>query len=230
MTTPTLDDLKCARETNRRLMLALCGTCASVRRVVQPRGRDTRDETARLKCAECQRITVHALVTGSDHDEQIAAASLGMPTEEGAQNHSLMDRYRNGFTVNPNLRHWWSVTRATTARERGESTIRVYCGELVMLPAESEITMAAAGPVGPEGDTLDGRGYDPDDHGEWRSMDCTNCLRMLNHVRMIRRRERLLDLMAKVVADLHNPARVTAYDQHTEALIDALSAVRPEGQ
>ena len=229
---PTIADLQSWRQNkNYDSMLAICMECGAVRRAKRPRNRNYDTNTGDLKCANCQKITAHSLVTGNSHDETRYARALGMPDDNGRTWDHVIDEYREGFTVNPELDHWYRVAERDAARERGETRIRAHCGEIIEIaPKGKGVTLAVGEAAIPTGDTLDGRSYDPDDHGQWRKMDCPNCLRVINHNRAVSRRKVLAELMTTALAELLDRPRSHIYDEHSEALIAALKAVHGEGR
>lgn len=231
---PTVDALLEARRLHSfSLLLAFCTICAQPRSTTRPRNRDWNSEMGDLKCDACGKVTRHALIRGVSHDENRYALALGMPDSyNGKPNERFMDEYRQGFKVNPLLNHWRWDNDAEKARDRGEDRVRALCGEMMKLsfPKGDNPGRTDGGrQVEPEGDTLDGRDYDPDDHGEWRYMDCPNCLRVWHHVLARRRRKTLATLMTTALAELLDPPRAGIYDDHSAALIEALKAVHREG-
>lgn len=230
---PTVAAVMEARKRHvRDFLLAVCTVCAQPRRAKRPRNRDWSTQTGDLRCENCGVVTRHALITGMDGAEREHALALGMPDAYGNYDERRMDEYRRGFTVNPSLSHWrWNVD-AEKARDRGEDQVRALCGEMMKLSfpkADKPGRTHGGRQVEPVGDTLDGRDYDPDDHGEWREMDCPNCLRVWHHVLARWRRKTLADLMTTALAELLDPPRAGIYDDHSVALIEALKAVHGEG-
>lgn len=235
MNQPTVDNLMQWRENkDYRTKLALCNTCGTVRKAKQPRHHDCNNNTGQLKCISCNQITTHALVSGSNYDEYQHSLGLGMPERSSGEPLTrAMDDYRRGFKTNPLLGHWNYIKDGKAALERGETKVRALCGEMMEIyipePDQTPRGKTTGGKkVKPEGQTLDGREYDPDDHGEWRNMDCPNCLRVWHNELARRRRDDLKKLMTTALCELHDPQYADLYDPHTEKLIQFFRAVHGE--
>lgn len=217
-----------------RTRLALCDTCGTIRKAKQPRQFDPWLNTGKLKCETCNKVTTHALIRDNDHEEYQHSLGLGMPCRvSGERLPKAMDDYRRGFKTNPRLGHWNYIKDGIAARERGESKVRALCGEMMELyipePDQTARGKTTDGQkVKPEGQTLDGREYDPDDHGEWRNMDCPNCLRVWHNELARRRREDVKKLMTTALVELLDPRYANLYDPHTEKMIQLFRAVHGE--
>ena len=231
MAQPTLDDLARWRAMkNHRSNLAMCNTCGTVREAKKPRNYDCVTETGDLKCVNCDSITRHSLITGRNFDEQEYAIALGMPKYNGKTETAKQDLYRRNFNTNPKLDHWSYLSDRQAAYDRGESQVRALCGEMFTYHSVKSHPGRAVqnSQVKPEGDTVT-REYDPDDHGEWRAMDCPNCLRVWHNILAHRRRKKLTELMIVAIAELAKP-QARLYDPHAEQLIEILRAVHGEGE
>lgn len=238
-------------------MKALCCTCGSLRTCSRPRNHraenmwfkgpidlDWHRETGDLKCAECGRITTHALIHPDadplrDHAEMMQRVATGNGhshfTAIGLA--EVRQKFRQSLPRNPYLDHCYYPNEAQAAWDAGNRTVLALCGEPVTMQRDP------SGPSSSTGRKRDDRQIQPaevrDQEYEdaetglwWTKAPCVDCLRVW-HLELLRqRREVLGDKMTKFLAELL--ADKTGYPKKIDlptvnALIEALEAAQRPG-
>ncbi len=205
-------------------MNALCCECGNLRTCKRPRNRTygsrpdgTERATGDLKCSACNRITRHALLSEAaveyrDMFEIDDAWARGMPpgpdTYLGTNPKALADlrdTYRRAQPQNPFLSHIWFKSEADEARERGEATVRAYCGVWVPLPKDGgrDLTEQDYEPIARSEE------YEGPDGEFWVDMDCVDCVRVANDRRRRRRAKQVADWLPWVTARVLNESLPT---------------------
>lgn len=214
--------------------LALCCECGVQRTFKRMRNRVISEPTGwardvgQLKCRQCGRVTRHAGVFDYDGDERQQEIALGFAGDfSESEAKRLQDQYRQGLPRNPFLRHLWYVSDQEEAIEY-KTRLRVHCGDLIEPPPISDSIPCDAEPRKPkfirERD-LDTEYEDPETGLFWRQVDCVNCLRVSNALRLERRRKHLKVLMTTALGELLDATETKCYDQHIDSLIEALERV-----
>ena len=205
-----------------QFMKALCCTCGSVRECRRPRNHraenywlrrpvdlDWHRETGELKCAECGRVTVHAIITGDDHAEKIRLAATGWTYKEldDAGHQRIQRLWREGMPRNPNTRHLWWLSNERKAREAGRTHFSAICMAEVEMPGrpteERGSFYKADEMVAP--DRL--RDVDREDLETglwWFDVDCVDCLYRWNMIALENQREALKERVLELVGKLDN--------------------------
>lgn len=222
-------------------MKALCCTCGSLRTCSRPRNhrtenywlarpvdRDWHRETGDLKCDNCARVTVHAIIHPDgdrfrDHAERLSAIALGMPDpidEDSPQTRKRITtayRQRN-FPDNPYVWHKWWKSAENAAREAGRQWFPAMCGELVEVPetpcAGSDVNKFEAPAQISDPDPAEHESIDGDTGLWWTGGVCINCLRVRNNWLLQQRRNNL----RKVLLEL-----ATSIDELDERLVNRLA-------
>lgn len=213
---------------------ALCCVCGAIRQCRRPKNyrrenrwlrdpvdRDWQRETGELKCAECGRITTHAIITGDDHAEKIHDAANGWQFKclEDNDHRRIMERYREGLPRNPYVHHLWWISDEEKARKAGESHLLAICRTEVPVPArtpeERESSTAADELVAPR-EYPDVDQEDPKTGLWWYDVDCTDCLKLANAIALEYQRRELKKHLAAVVekVDKLDAPTVTALLKH----------------
>lgn len=234
---------------------ALCCTCGSIRECRQARNRrrenywlagpidlDWHRETGDLKCAECGRVTTHALLHPEgdqmrDHAEMMQRVATGnshghFNTEQLIE---VAAKFRQGFPRNPGLNHFWWISDAQAAWDSGKSTVTGLCGEPITIHRDP--SSRASTPRSEKSDDRqiepseirDQEYEDPDTGLWWTELDCVDCLRVWHLVLLRQRREVLADRMTQFLADLLDdkggfPKKIDL--RTVDALIEAFDAVQ----
>lgn len=206
---------------------ALCCVCGALRTCRRPRNyrrenrwllgpvdRDWSRETGELKCEACGEITVHAIITGSDHAEEIHKVAIGWTLNAEADDR-IRARWRQGRPENPYLHHiWWRVDEQE-AREAGRSHFLALCKASVPVPRkrpdERDWSISSDELVAPS-EFHDVDREDPATGLWWYDIDCVDCLRRSNAITLSRQRKLLKEHLAKVVEkiDTIDPQTVSA--------------------
>lgn len=203
---------------------ALCCVCGALRTCRRPRNyrqenfwlsfpvdRDWHREVGDLKCAQCDRITTHAIVLPEndkwrDHAEQIHRMAIGWDFKNvSAEAHQrVRSRWREGLPQNPILKHQWWVSDETAAREAGETHVRTICMTYVPLP--KKVTKPGTGVdcgvfMEPKRYGLEEGYEDPRTGLSWVWMTCPDCYLRSNTIALNEQRkalkEKLLDVAAR---------------------------------
>lgn len=201
--------------TTDRTMQALCCTCGALRTCRRPRNRrvenrwlnqpidrDWHRETGELKCEFCGQVTVHAIITGSDHAEDIHKMAIGWQfknlTPETLQR--VRDRWREGFPNNPYLHHLWWISDETAARAAGQTQVVTICKMSAPLP--KKVTKPGTGVdrdvVMKPRDFHDVEYEDPETGLGWYWMTCPDCLLRSNAIALDEQRKALKDKLLDV--------------------------------
>lgn len=208
---------------------ALCCVCGAVRKCRRPRNhrpenywlsgtvdRDWHRETGDLKCAQCGRVTTHAIIhperdTFRDHAERITNIALGMGDPASAGNPHLRDRiqqtYRQrNYPLNPYVHHRWFKSDENDARSAGKTWFPAMCGEPLPLPEQVRengryITAMEAPTHVSDPDRAEHENLDVET-GLWWTSDgvCVNCLRVRNNWLLEKRRKDVAALLIKIAA------------------------------
>lgn len=211
-------------------MEALCCICGSLRTCSRPRNHraenfwfkepvdlDWHRETGDLKCAECGRITTHALIypeadTLRDHAEMMQRVATG--NSHGHFNEDelveVRKKYRQGFPRNPYVSHFWWDGDAKEAWAAGRRTVLGLCGEPmeIMRDPSSVLEEAKQSSYDSDGRQIQPKKvrdqeYEDDETGLWwTEMYCVDCLRVW-HLELLRQRRELLAVrLTEFLADL----------------------------
>lgn len=202
------------------LKQALCCICGTLRTCRRPRNyrpenywlagpvdRDWHRETGDLKCAECGRITTHAIITGDNHAERLRLFATGWVND--ALTDSDLERirqaWRQGTPQNPQKRHLWWTSDAQEARDAGKSTFLAICKAEIPVPK----MQSKKGSKGYEHDELiaPNRFHDVEYEDEstglwWYEVDCTDCLHRSNDIALGYQRDALKEKVLDVVGRL----------------------------
>lgn len=226
---------------------ALCCTCGSLRECRRPRNhrhenywlrgpvdRDWHRETGDLKCEECGRVTLHAIITGNDHAEVLQRVATGNThgVLKGSELAEVRRKFRQGLPRNPELNHFWWTSEAQAAWDSGHCEVTALCGEPVTVARDP------SGPPSRERDddqriepkqVRDQEYEDPDTGLSWTELDCVDCLRVWHLELLRRRRNELADMLTQFLADLL--ADKTGYPKKidlrtVETLIETLEAAQ----
>lgn len=236
---------------------ALCCVCGAMRTCRRPRNhraenywlsgpidRDWWRETGDLKCAECGRVTTHAIIhpekdTFRDHAEMMQRVATGNSHGHFSadQLDAVASKFRQGMPRNPYLRHYWYRQRAQEAWDAGKDSVIGLCGEPMKLTSDPSGPSAGEQPSDDDDYrqikpmAVRDQEYEDSDTGLWWTEgDCVDCLRVW-HLELLRQRRELLgtkmtEFLAVLLADKSGfPKKL---DLHTvEYLIEALDTVRP---
>lgn len=237
----------------QRVRQALCCVCGQVREFKMARNhrhenywlhgpvdRDWHRELGDLKCAECGKVTTHALLhaTGDwacGHAEELQRAALGDLKGTRFEHESwkkdlpaLRQKYRqSNYPRNPLVSHKWWKSEENAARRAGEKWFPAMCGEMVAVPEEaregSDITEMQAptqitDPARTEHENLDV------ESGLWWTQDgtCVNCLKVRNSWLMTKRRDLLKEWLIWLAA--HGDKKIA--DDQVETLIAACKSTQ----
>lgn len=229
----------------RQALCCVCGQVRQFRRVLRnhreenywlsrPVDRDWHRETGDMKCAECGRVTTHALLHPEgdwavDHAEVLQRVALGCsdPRTDGEMFAKAREQMRNqyrqsNFPSNPYVTHKWWKADENKARDAGEKWFPAMCGEPVAVPdkpgegrtiTEMEAPTQIADPDRTDHDNLDV------DSGLWWSEAgaCVNCLRVRHEWLLDKRRDELNSLLISLVAKISKGVKVDA------SVVDALT-------
>ena len=207
---------------------ALCCTCGAVRTCRRPRNyrhenywlagpidRDWHRETGDLKCAECGRVTTHAIIRPEgdgfrDHAEmmQRVATGNGHGHFNAEQLVEVRRKYNQGQPHNPELLHLWYRTDAQEDWDAGRRETTSLCGRKVKLHRDpsskgnrSRADESDDSQITPR--EIRDQEYEDEKTGmSWQEMDCVDCLRTW-HLELLRqRRAVLLPKLTQFLADL----------------------------
>lgn len=202
-------------------MKALCCVCGNVRTCRAPRNhraenywlagpidRDWHRETGELKCTECGRITVHAIILPDgnsirDHAETLQLIALGWTnphfTEEKKQ--EIRQQYHGAFPRNPYMDHLWWKNEENAAREAGKEMFPAMCGAMIPVPETPREGKAVTEFRAPEQltdpEVLERERLDVETGLWWDIGDCVNCLRYRNDKLLRERREELAKVLLR---------------------------------
>ncbi|OBK12969.1 hypothetical protein A5637_20665 [Mycolicibacterium fortuitum] len=196
---------------------ALCCTCGSVRTCRRPRNyrpenywlrgpvdRDWHRETGDLKCESCERVTTHAIITGSDHAESLREVATGWHYKNltEADRKRIIQAWRHGTPQNPQKRHLWWTSDLQKAREAGKSTFPAICKTEIPVPKiqseKGNKSYAHDELIAPN------RFHDVEYEDEstglwWYEVDCTDCLFRSNAMALEDQRKTLKAKMQEIV-------------------------------
>ena len=225
---------------------ALCCVCGTLRTCRRPRNHreenywlrrpvdhDWHRETGDLKCAECNRVTTHALLhpEGSwarDHAEAIHRQAIGYHlktlTDEGRAR--IQRAWRVGLPSNPLLRHIGWVSDETKAREAGETHMVAICKAMYPLPKRE-----TKPGTGVDRDVLmkpravgDDEYQDPETGLWWSDVTCVDCLLRSNEIAINEQRAKLREKLieAATTVSKFDPRTIARLlEQFNEAATDA---------
>lgn len=210
---------------SRPVQQALCCLCGELRTCVRPRNHvgemnplyqprgDGHREVGDLKCANCGRITRHALLSPNrpenrDHDERMQRVALGsarpgLTDEELAR---LRRNYRYGSPRNPFLEHIFYAESLEKARTDGSVCAEALCGELAKVDVarfDYGDSYLVADYQEPE-EVRDQEYEDPHTGMWWVAQDCVDCLRISNQMAARSKRDELLGALANLLANLNS--------------------------
>lgn len=238
------------------MMKALCCTCGNLRTCRRARNhraenywfagtidRDWHRETGELKCSECDRVTVHALIHPDndslrDHAEMMQRVATGN-THTHLKAHQIAEirsKYRQGMPRNPELNHYWWTAEAKKAWDAGRREVTALCGEPMTIerdpggPSSSKPTDKREDrQIEPK--TVREQEYeDPETGLSWIEMDCVDCLRVW-HLELLRQRRKVLtEQMTVFLADLieDNSGYPKRFDLSTiNEMIELIKAAYP---
>ena len=201
-------------------MKALCCTCGSLRTCSRPRNhrsenywmagpidRDWHRELADLKCAECRRVTTHALSHPEgdrlrDHAEMMQRIALGWTHQRfsDAEELEIRRKYHEAFPRNPYLDHRWWKSDENDARKAGKSMFPAMCGVMLPLPKTHrengrDIVEFDAPKQVTDPELLEHERLDTETGMWWDMGDCVNCLNVRNSKLLHDRRQELAKVM-----------------------------------
>lgn len=209
---------------------AMCCICGSLRECRRPRNYrqenywlrgpvdlDWHRETGDLKCAECGRVTAHALLHPAgfelrDHAEMMQRVATGN-SHSHFKNQQQLDevaaKFRQGFPRNPELNHFRYDHDAQAAWDAGRRTVKALCGAQMPVhrdpsgPSSSKKARGAQDDRQIKPKLVRDQEYEDTETGLWWSeVDCVDCLRVWHLELLSRRRVVLADVMTKFLADL----------------------------
>lgn len=210
-------------------MKALCCTCGAIRTCSRPRNHraenywfngpidlDWNRETGDLKCAECGRITTHALIHPEgwqlrDHAEMMQRVATGNSHGHFStpQIEDVRRKYNQGMPLNPELHHLWWVEAAKEDWSAGRRTTTSLCGRKVEIPrdpngpsAGSERAKKADDWQAKPREVRDQEYEDPETGLSWRTSDCVDCHRVWHLELLSQRRGVLTKKMAAFLVEL----------------------------
>ncbi|ANE82241.1 hypothetical protein A7U43_25965 [Mycobacterium adipatum] len=203
-------------------MKALCCVCGSLRTCSRPRNhraenywmagpidRDWHRETGDLKCADCGRVTTHALIhpeqdTLRDHAEQMQLIGLRWtnPRLSEAKQAEIRRQYHEAFPQNPYMHHRYWKNDERTAREAGRDMFPAMCGVMMPVPKQyrengRDVTEFDAPEQLTDEEMLNHEAFDPETGMWWDVGDCVNCLHYRNAKLLRERREELAKVLLK---------------------------------
>lgn len=212
-----------------QFMKALCCICGALRECRRPRNhraenywlsgpidRDWHRETGDLKCAECGRITTHALIHPEgdkmrDHAEMLQRVATGNSHTRYSDT-GLIDmraKYRQGFPRNPELNHYRYDSDAQSAWDAGLRTVTALCGEPLTIHRDPSGPASKGANKQRDDDrqirpkAMRDQEYEDETTGLWwQEADCVDCLRVWHLELLRRRREELTTMMTQFLADL----------------------------
>lgn len=202
-------------------MQALCCQCGSIRTCRRPRNHKRENywlrepvdpnwhrETGELKCAECGRVTTHAIVLPDDilrdHAEKIHLVATGW-TFRNLNDHDrqrIRARYRQGLPRNPYLRHSWWTSDERAAREAGKTHFKAICHAEILVPettSEERGTSYRHDELVAPNEFHDVDREDPETGLWWFDIDCVDCLRRSNQMAVDAQRKALTAKLQDVV-------------------------------
>lgn len=165
-------------------------------------------KTESLKCDECGQRTRHAILHADgrfrDWDEVRQRIALGDPDTSqypmGEENIKQLRReYRQLFPRNPNLRHRFRIADAQKVWDEGGRDVIALCGEPDTIETDPKTWGTSKADKNRErnggylvAEQLSDIEYTDLETGlEWIDMDCVDCCRVANRVRMDAKRDRL---------------------------------------
>lgn len=186
-------------------------------------------DTKSLKCEHCGHKTRHALLAPEkrmpEFVEQYQNYVLGGEWEGtyAPDLERLRAEYFAQFPRNPKLHHCFWTKQADELREQGETHMAAVCGAVEEIPRTWSTKKQAGGElVAPDRIDWDTEYEDTDTGQWWIDMDCVDCLRVANNLRLKRQRDLLLtDLLeaSNVVGQL-SAAQVSELREHLARLMD----------
>ncbi len=219
-----------------QVMQALCCTCGALRECRRPRNhraenywmagpidRNWHRETGDLKCAECGRITTHAIIHPAgdkfrDHAEMLQLIALGWTNKRFSEEKKaeIRRQYHEAFPQNPYMDHIWWKSDENKAREAGQKMFPAMCGQMIPVPDEKlpggAVTEFRAPEQLTDPEVLEHEHLDPETGLWWDIGDCVNCLRYRNDKLLRERREKLAKVLlaAAVSTDKLDPDLVNS--------------------
>lgn len=209
---------------------ALCCECGELRTCTRPRNhiednywlrkpvdRDWHRETGDLKCANCGRITRHAIILpdghwAQNHAEKLRKAGTGWYFKNltDADLKRIQERWHDGQPRNPRTWHQWFRSAEDQARAAGRTHLRAVCKALVPVPKRTWEQRYPEG--GLDRDVLvKPTVYDPEpDADGWEYVQCVDCLYRSNQMAIDDQRKELKDKLLKYAGKLStlDPATV----------------------
>lgn len=210
---------------------ALCCVCGNLRTCRRPRNyqRENRwlngpvdpswhRETGDLKCDVCGNITVHAIITGDNHAEEIRKAATGWHYKEldADGRHRVQERWRQGRLENPFLRHQWWTSDERAAREAGKTRFQAICMAEIPVPArtpEDRDRSYAHNELAAPSEFHDVDREDPETGLWWFDVDCVDCLYRSNAIALEYQRKELQKRLSEIVD------KVSSLDATTVAVL-----------
>jgi len=235
---------------------AICCICGSIRTFKRSRNHrqenywlagpvdlDWHREVGDLKCAECGRVTTHALLHpegnwAQDHAEMMQRVATGNSHGHlGAdQLAEVRAKFRQGLPRNPGLNHFRYDRAAQAAWDAGERTVKALCGEVVRIHRDPSGPSSSSRRSGADDSrqikpkqVRDQEYKDPETGLSWTEVDCVDCLRTW-HLELLRqRREVLATMLTQFLADLladadGYPKKINL--RAVESVIEAIEATR----
>jgi len=205
-----------------QLKQALCCVCGTLRTCRRPRNyrrenywlhgpldRDWHRETGELKCAECNRITTHAIILPSgdnsrNHAENLRKAATGWTFKSlSDEGHCRVQQlWREGLPRNPRMRHLWWASDEKKARDAQQSVFPAICKAEIPVPKMQ--SRKGSKSYGLDELIAPNRFHevdyeDPETGLWWYEVDCTDCLHRANVIALERQRDDLKTRIQEIV-------------------------------
>lgn len=214
---------------------ALCCVCGNVRQCRRPRNyrrdnywlydtvdRDWHRETGELKCPECNRVTVHAIILPDndsyrDHAETLRKIATGWTRSHLTERDydRIRTAWRRGTPQNPYKRHLWWKSELKKARKAGQETFQAICMVEIPVPTMQSKNKGSKSYAHDElvaPNRFHEVDYeDPETGLWWYEVDCTDCLYRANAIALNDQRDTLKKKINDIVAKIdHLDARTVA--------------------
>lgn len=207
-----------------RHMQALCCECGQLRYCNRPRNyrrenywlrqpidRNWHRETGDLKCEECGRITMHAIITGSDHAEKLREVGTGwsMKNLDAAELKRIRERWHEG-PRNPRIWHQWYKSDEDEARAAGRTHLQTICKAWVRVPKRTWEQRYPNGGVDVDVVIKPVVSEPESDADGWEYVDCVDCLYRSNAIAIAEQRNELKEKLLEYAGKLSSldPATV----------------------
>lgn len=212
---------------------ALCCECGELRTCTRPRNHrednyflrapvnaDWHRETGDLKCANCGRVTRHAIILpdghwARNHAELLHELATGWINSRAtdADCERIQDRWHRASRANPRLRHLWWTQSERKAREAGRSHMSAICGAQIPVPdrAPKPKKPKKKGDPGYNRDQLWAPEFidSEEDERGWREVSCVDCLALSNQIAINEQREELQKKLLEYAGKLKSLDAVT---------------------